>query len=222
VSGGGNVPVEDFGLAEMFQASLVSFDPDCWEFKFRRTIPVAVYVDAEDHSADLGADITALVNGALKDSEFEEPQEFARFHGSLITLGLSQSRVPLDGPTFGEKLGSIKNKVIGQLEALPWKKAGAAVKIAVAIGTVVIIVSGAPAAAPVIGSFAVPVKIWMVLRAAREGAVLAEELKNILVDSKAAEDALREGRQEAWSRVTADSMRLEKDIKINKPMKKKR
>jgi hypothetical protein len=213
------MPVEDSKLAELFQASLVSFDPECSEFSFRRVIPVAVYVDAGDKSTDLESQVASLVDKALKESGFEEPQEFARFHGSLILLNLSRSSVPLDGPTFLEKLGTVKNNVVEGLKGLPWKKAGSAVKVAVAIGTVVIILSGLPAATPVIGSFAVPVRIWIALKAAREGVILLEELKNILTDSKAAKNALREAEQAIWRDIKGEDMSTGEDFQTKPPPK---
>jgi len=213
------MPAEGSNLTDLFEASLISFDPECSELSFRRVIPVAVYVDAGDKSTDLESQVATLVNNVLKESGFEEPQEFACFHGSLVLLNLSRSSVPLDGPTFLEKLGNVKNKVVEGLKGLPWKRTGSAIRAAVAVGTAVIVLSGLPAAAPVIGSFAVPVKIWIVLKAAREGVTLAEELKNLLVDSKPAEGALREARKAASSDITAEHMRTGKKVELMRPLK---
>lgn len=189
------MPVEDFSLAQVVQTSLISFDPECSDFSFRRSIPVGIYVDAGDDSGELGSQLAELVKKALSESGFEDAEPLGRYFGSFFQMNLCRSPVPLDGPSFNEKIESVRRNLIDRLTQFPWKDstqvAGATVKVAVAIGTAVIILTASSASPLVIGSFVVPAKLWTIIAATGEGVTLVDEARNIFVHSKAALHALR-------------------------------
>jgi len=55
--------VEDFNFAEPFQASLISFESECWEFSFRRTI---LQISAHHYfAADTGRGSTLNIKVSL-------------------------------------------------------------------------------------------------------------------------------------------------------------
>ena len=179
---------------------MISFDPESWEFAFRRTVPVGIYVDAGDNSGDLASEISNLVDEVLKESGFEEPEHLGRFYGaSILQLNLGRSSAPVDGPTFAERMAGVKNRAIERLRKFPWSEAaqaaGSTIKVAVAIGTLVVILTAVPAAPLVIGSFVVPAKMWIAIGAAGEGIKMAEEAKSIFLHSKAAAKALGQAEQ---------------------------
>lgn len=186
--------LDEFTLQELLQSTLVSLGPESWEFELRRTVPVAIYVDAgENQSVELGERIASEVREVLQEFGYEEFQEVGRYYGSFLQLNLTRSPEPEDGPTFAKKLANIKDAVAKRLRRLPWKEmakvAGGAATIAVAIGTAVTILSVAPAGLA-IGSFVIPAMIWTPILVAKEGKDAIEAAQKILTESQAARKAL--------------------------------
>jgi hypothetical protein len=186
--------LDEFTFQEVLQSTIVSLSPETWDFKLRRTLPIAIYVDAgEEQSVEIGERIATEVQEVLREFGYEELQEIGRYYGSLILLNLSRSPEPEDGPTFSKKLAGMRDALSKRLRNLPWKQTakivGGTVTVAVAIGTVVTLVSAAPAGIA-IGAFAVPPLLWTSLLVGKEGKDVIEAAKDIFTESKAARKAL--------------------------------
>lgn len=194
------MPAPALRISQLLTVSAASFDPELAAFKFRRVAPVAIYVDAGKESRRLGREIARDAKTILKELGYGETVEWGTFDGSHIVLNLHKGTVPEDEPTFLQKIGQAKERIAqkaaDKLRHFPWKKAGKVavngVKVAVAVGGLVTLMSTGPAAPLVVGAFVVPAKVWFAFEATEKSLKVAEGIRDIFVESPPAVQALQQ------------------------------
>src|SRR6476646_3136976 len=152
--------------SEFIQLTLTSFDPKCRDFEFQRTIPVAVYVDAGEQSAELGRGLWEILALALSDKGFEI-HELRNEKGSYCLLNLCQSKVPLDEKSLFEKIKDIQGEMSYAIQPFPIKEGmslvvSAAVAV-VAVGNAVHFIQATNPETFTIGSYIFPISMWVPL-----------------------------------------------------------
>lgn len=174
----------DYGtrtFSDIYAAAAASFDADLWQLAFSRTVPIAIYVDAGDQSADYALEIGEWVNQQLGDLGFEEIESLDGFNGSYLQLNLCRTPKTDDGRKTEGKLRNFRRRLTEYLRESFAPKAQkvaqdshSVVKIAVSVGTIVLLLTTAPAAPVVIGSFVVSAKVWTALAVAKEAGDIVE------------------------------------------------
>jgi hypothetical protein len=184
---------------EFIQLTLTSFDPKCRSFAFLRAFPVAVYVDADRQSPEVGRELSEFVGRILSELGFEI-QEVRTEDGSFCQLNICQSRVPLDEPSLHEKIARAQAAVAQRLAEYPIKSTakivGSSIVAVVAIGTVAHIVQNSNLETVTIGRFVLPANVWVPLLIAKETRAFLKDAREIFVESRVARKALREAKQQ--------------------------
>jgi hypothetical protein len=182
-------------------AAALSFDSDLWDYAFERTVPIAIYVDAtDDESREIAEIIENRLNRELTDLGFESPESLSDYFGSFLKLNLTKTPKADTGPRVGEKLRILRTRLASYLKGEFFqdlkqggKDAKKILKIAIGIGTIVLLLTTAPAAGFVVGGFVVSAKAWVILGIAKESTEIIEEANKLLTESPEAKASLNRG-----------------------------
>jgi hypothetical protein len=189
--------------SESIQLTLTSFDPKCRDFEFLRTIPVAVYVDAGELSAELGRGLLEILARALSEKGFEI-QELRNEKGSFCQLNICQSKVPLDEKSLFDKIRDIQEEMYYALQPFPIKEgislAGSAAVAVVAVGQAVHFIQATNPETFTIGSYIFPISMWVPLLVTKEGREFLKESGNIFTKGKRFKRALKQAIKDAKER----------------------
>src|SRR5215475_7964412 len=93
----------DQSSSEYTQAIVASFDKTLRAFRFSRTVPVVIYVDAGDESGNIGRRYAEIVAGVFAELEFSVTVLRSE-DGSFCQLNICESKVPLDEPSMMERI----------------------------------------------------------------------------------------------------------------------
>jgi hypothetical protein len=186
-------------LNEILAAANVSFDPSLWRFAFARTIPIAIYVDAGDESSQEIAEIVAeRLNKELVELGFESPKVLTSGSGSYFRLDLSRTPRTDTGAQTESRLRRLRKQLIKYLQtdfSRDLKQAGKdvhnVVKIVVSVGTIVVLLTTAPAAGIVVGSFVISAQAWSMLAVAKETGDIVETASKLFTESEEAAEAMK-------------------------------
>jgi hypothetical protein len=185
------MPATALRISQLLTVSAASVDPELAAFKFRRVVPVAIYVDAGNESTRLGREIARDAKAILKELGYGQTVEWGTFEGSFTQLNIFKGGVPEDEPTFLKKMGQARervgHKVADKLKKFPWKRAGkvavSGVKVVVAVGGLAALITAGPATAVALGVFAVPAKAYFAFEVADKGIKMVEGIKGMFVES---------------------------------------
>jgi hypothetical protein len=193
------MPYETRTLSEIWSAAASSLDPDFWDYAFERTVPIAIYVStSDDDSREIAEIIENRLNGELRELGFEGSESLTDFFGSFLQLNLSKTPKTETGPGVEKKLRILRKRLAGYFKDGEFfqdlKQAGKdthkILKIAVGIGTIVILLTQAPTAGLAVGGFVVSAKAWSLLMVATEGSDIVELAKKLLTESPEAKASL--------------------------------
>jgi len=205
--------------ASLVQAALNSLDPETFDYRVTRIIPITILVDAQDLSGEIGERITSDARNALEKIGYNVTYQWGPVEGShFITIFGSGNELE-DGETFVEKLQACATDIAGRLSNYDWKttadKAGETIKIAVAVASIATIIAVAPQSI-VIGSMIIPGKVLALIYALGNTGNMIESFKNLFFSSKHAIRALNEG--DSYS-FTGFDLSLQRPLKISKPLR---
>ena len=180
-------------------AIVASFDKSLKNFSFRRTIPIAIFVDGEINTEQIGRQYAEIVTGIFTELEFSVTVLRVET-GSFCQLNICESKVPLDEPSLNERLRRAREAILHVLSNAPAAKlisaTGSAATVLVAIGKFIQFAHGDHTAdIPVIGHYAIPTPVWTVLLAFKESKSFIKDCREMLTGSKEFKKALSDSRK---------------------------
>jgi hypothetical protein len=191
---------ETRSLSEVLSFAAASFDPDIWDLEFERSVPIAIYVHStdEDGSRTIAEIVERRVNSELQELGFESPESLTHYYGSFLQLNLSKAPKTDNGPATESKLRILRRRLAKYLKGEfleELKQAGKDVrsilKVAIGIGTIVILLTTVPAAGVAVGAFVVSAKTWAYLTVVKEASDVVEQAGKMLTESPEAKAALK-------------------------------
>ncbi len=202
-------------VSELLQAAIASFDEDMVGFPLPRVLPIAICVDAENQSREIGVDIAREVRAVLEKFGYRETYEWGPFQASNFTTIFGTGSELEDGRTFREKTEEVTKEVLDRLRRLPWdkwaKRTGNVIKIAVAVGEVVLIFLP-QAGVWVQVALKISPKVWLLLKAAGKAVVIVEAAKKLFFENDQLLRALKDG-------PTEPDVRTGRDIQVGRPIR---
>lgn len=186
-------------LSEVLLAAAAGFDPEVWDLQFERTVPIAIYVSTtdEDGSRAIAEIIEKRVNRELEELGFDSPESLTNYYGSFLQLNLSKTPKTDNGPATEGKLRILRRRLAKYLKGEflgELKQAGkdvrSVLKVAIGIGTIVILLTTVPTAGVAVGAFVISAKAWAYLTVVKEASDVVEQASKMLTESPEAKASL--------------------------------
>jgi hypothetical protein len=187
-------------LSEILSAAASGFDSDLWSYAFERTVPIAIYVSTtDDDSREIAEIIENRLKTELSELGFESPESLTQFYGSFLGLSLSRTKKTDTGPAVETKFQILRKRLIKYLKGEFFqdlkqggKDAQKIIKIAIAVGTIVILLTTVPVGGFAVGTFVISAKTWAVLTIAKEGTDVVEQASKLFFESPQGKASLGE------------------------------
>jgi hypothetical protein len=178
-------------LSEILSAAAAGFDSDLWNYAFERSVPIAIYVStADDDNREIAEIIENRLKTELSELGFESPESLTQFYGSFLGLSLSRTKKADTGQEVESKFRILRRRLVRYLKEeffQELKQAGKdtqkIIKIAIGVGTIVILMTTAPVGGIAVGAFVVSAKTWAILTMAKEGTDIVEQASKLFFES---------------------------------------
>jgi hypothetical protein len=178
-------------LSEILSAAASSFDSDLWNYAFERAVPIAIYVStADDDSREIAEIIENRLTKELSELGFESSESLTQFYGSFLGLSLSRTKKTDSGPAVESKFRILRKRLVKYFKEEFFqdlkqggKDAQKIIKIAIGVGTIVILMTTAPVGGLAVGTFVISAKTWAILMVAKEGTDVVEQASKLFFES---------------------------------------